>query len=1340
VVTHHNDNQRTGANLQEATLTAANVNSTQFGLSFTRPVDSFIYSQPLYVPNVAVPGQGTHNVVFVATMNNSVYAFDADDPAQSAPLWQTSLGQPVTIASTPFSSFVQEIGAPTIGELSTPVIDLTSNTLYCCCSTQDTTAGPYHTMLYALDITTGQSKPGSPVEITGAVSPISNRSAGAQNGVLPYDPSNHMNRPALLLDHGVLYVSCGSHGDLGTWHGWVFAYDPVSLTQKGIWCTTQFFAQGSIWQAGSGPAADASGNIYLMDANGSADAYNYSNAFIKLTLGPLGLKLADWFMPYNEVILSSYDMDLGSSGPLVLPGTNYLVGGGKECRIYLIDSTNMGKAKFDSHGQVAGTADPQILQSFFATPNGWTPGGNGPTHHIHGSPVTFTGPAGQQLIYVWPENEYLKSFQFQNGQFITTPYATGPFPDATGMPGGMLSISANGAQNGILWVNRPLSDANMSVAQGCLEAFDAVTLQLLYDSQQNAARDNPGLFGKFTPPTVVNGKVYLATFSNQLDVYALLPPAPPVLTATPISGSEIDLSWTGSNFTGTYIERSTDGVNFTQIAEVDAPATTYADTSVTATSALYYYRVRCFNNIGLSAYSNVAHTSDDPGTPSAPETLTAQGVSQTEIDLAWMNGDSNEDGVIILRSTDGVSFTQIATTVEDVSSYQDTTCAPGTTYYYMVQAYNFSGTSAYSNTASATTIPVAPVIAATVISNTEIDLSWSAVQGATGYNVLRSTFPYTTFTQVGQASSPATTYQDLGLKQGATYEYEMVATNSAGASPVSNIVKASTQSQPSKPPTNLAATAVSSTEIDLTWTIADPGATDTILAISTDQQKWSTLTQVPVPGASYAATKLTPGTTYYFHATSHNKYGASNPSSNVSATTLLATPTLNASAASASEIDLSWTAPGATTVTVQRSTDNQNFTQIAQVTTPQSTYADTSCSPSSTYYYRVQSSSATSTSPYSSVATATTPQSPPMAPTGLTASASSQTEIDLSWSDSDPSVAGYTVQRSTDGVNFTQIGQAGAGQTTYADTTCVPGTGYFYRVAAYNSGGSSAYSNIASAATPLYPPQAPSLSATAVSIHEIDLSISAQFATTIQIQRSTDGVNFRTLLALPGSATGYKDANCVSNTTYYYRAQAANKAGKSAYSTVAQAATPPAAPGAPMNLRLKVISANEIDLSWKAATGVVTGYTIQRSTDSSSFSTIATVSGTTKTYQDTSCAPNTHYYYQVQAYNSGGVSSYSNVPSALTPSLPPAAPALSATAVSRKEIDLSWTVSNAAQILIERSSDNVKFSQIATVSASASGYQDTARTPGKTYYYRARAVNSGGKSGYSNVAQATTPQ
>jgi hypothetical protein len=503
VLTQRNSNDRTSLNSQERLLTTTNVNVNQFGKLFTLPVDAQVYAQPLIVSGVNIPGKGIHNVVYIATENDSAYAFDAE--TGGAPFWKQSLGAPANCVYGCTSGNLY----PLTGITATPVIDPATNTLYVAALDAPTPLGQKH-MLHALDLATGAEKFGGPVRITATVP-----GTGEGGTSLTYSEIHQRLRPALGLVNGQVIVGTGSYDDWGPYHGWVFAYDAATLHLNHVWVSTPNGNGASPWESGNGFVADQAGNIYLITGNGDFDGKkNFGQSVVKLSLNG-GLALTDYFTPFNYATMNASDIDLGSSGPLHIPGTNYLVGGGKQGKLYLLDMNDLGKYN-------SGT--DLVLQEFQAV------FGNG-TGHIHGTPAFWTGPTGS-FIYLWGENDRMRAFSFANGLFDTTPtsmsVATSPaITPPNGMPGGFISVSSNGTQagTGIVWATTPYQgDAESQTVPGILRAFDASDLNReLWNSNLNQPRDGLGNFAKFVPPTIANGKVYTATFSNQVSVYGVLP-------------------------------------------------------------------------------------------------------------------------------------------------------------------------------------------------------------------------------------------------------------------------------------------------------------------------------------------------------------------------------------------------------------------------------------------------------------------------------------------------------------------------------------------------------------------------------------------------------------------------------------------------------------------------------------------------------------------------------------------------------------------------------------------------------------------------------------------------
>ncbi len=569
VTTHHNDNGRTGANLQETILTTANVNPQKFGKLFDRQVDGQIYAQILYVNQVSIPNNGVHNVVYVATMHNSVYAYDADDRNATAPLWKREvMHPPVSLpdgrigASDNYHDIAMEVGI-----LSTPVISLEHNALYCVAATRSGPPAPdaaksqpdtpdsiknYAHFLHALDLATGEDLV-NPVQLAASYPGhgyVANRRGDIiENGQVTFISNRQIQRSALLLANDTIYIAFAGYEDTDPYHGWILGYSAQTLQQVAVYNTTANGGQGGIWQGGQGPAADSDGNIYVLTGNGSPtqqtptpDGTMLGDCAVKLNPG---LRVLDWFLPYNFPDLYSSDNDLGSSGPMLIPGTNLVIGGGKEGKFFLFDKNKMGRFVSTTNNNA------QILQWFYIIlPEDL----NDPytmafrkTHHIHGGPIFWTGPMGAWL-YIWAEDDVLKAFQFKNNRFFTTSIPAKPAPpnkgksfpggflgvtaskaanvpigDEIAMPGGAISISANGgkAGTGIVWASHPHGldpnagiDANQHVVKGIMRAYNAENLtKELWNSEMNP-HDSIGNFAKFNPPTVANGKVYLASFGS----------------------------------------------------------------------------------------------------------------------------------------------------------------------------------------------------------------------------------------------------------------------------------------------------------------------------------------------------------------------------------------------------------------------------------------------------------------------------------------------------------------------------------------------------------------------------------------------------------------------------------------------------------------------------------------------------------------------------------------------------------------------------------------------------------------------------------------------------------
>ena len=495
--THSNDNARTGLNADETVLSPANVSAATFGKLYPYPIDGIPHASPLYVANLDMGGLGVHNVVYVATEHDSVYAFDADG-LSTTPLWQVSFIDPAAGVTTVPSNDTGECCdiTPEIGITGTPVIDPATGTLYVVAKTKEVSGSTttYVQRLHALDLKTGAEKLGGPVVIQATVP---GTGLGSQAGQLPFDPLHENQRPALLLDNGVLYMAFASHGDIEPYHGWVLGYDATTLQQVMKFCVTPNNEGGGIWQGGGGLAADATGNLFFVTGDGTFDANtggsDYGDSFIKLS--PSGAVL-DYFTPYDQATLDVGNLDLGSGGVLLLPDQpstppRLVTSGGKNRMLYVVNRDNMGHYNSVDNSQILQTFS--LPAPFFSTP------------------AYFDGH-----VYLGLIGQAAWSYQVANSLFSSAP--TSQSPETYGYPGAALAVSANGLSNGILWAVQ----RNGASAPGVLFAYDATDLaNELYNSTQAGTRDALDPAAKFSIPVIANGKVFV-TSAGQLTVFGLL--------------------------------------------------------------------------------------------------------------------------------------------------------------------------------------------------------------------------------------------------------------------------------------------------------------------------------------------------------------------------------------------------------------------------------------------------------------------------------------------------------------------------------------------------------------------------------------------------------------------------------------------------------------------------------------------------------------------------------------------------------------------------------------------------------------------------------------------------
>jgi hypothetical protein len=485
VLTQHNDDWRTGMQRCETALSVDTVNARRFGKKGTFKMAGQAMAQPLYVHGLDFGGGKVHNALIVVTMHNDVYAFDADHPS-AAPLYHTTMGLPV-------AEFVDD--AREIGILSTPVIDRTTNTLYVVGAS--TANGKRVYVLHGLDVRTGVGKI-KPVTVEGSVS---GNGAGASGGSLHFDPNVQLQRPGLLLQNGQVSVGFASKADEGNYHGWIFSYDKRTLKRTGIYCASPNSRGNGIWQAGGGLAADESGNLFVATGNGfgsdPAIRSERTESIVRLKQTATQLTLADWFTPSNWKELDKVDLDLGSTSVLLPPGTDQAIAGGKDGYLYNVRRSAMGHL-------VQG--DTQLTDKV-------KPGAGG----IFSSPVYWKGPKGGR-VFVWPGKDALKAYAFDGKHLSKQPVSQGAARTAN-WQGAPISVSGeNGKAGAIVWAYVRADDGH-----GIVRAYSAEDLSReLWNSDQNPGRDRSKGFVRFVTPTIADGKVFVPTTDNTVEMYGLL--------------------------------------------------------------------------------------------------------------------------------------------------------------------------------------------------------------------------------------------------------------------------------------------------------------------------------------------------------------------------------------------------------------------------------------------------------------------------------------------------------------------------------------------------------------------------------------------------------------------------------------------------------------------------------------------------------------------------------------------------------------------------------------------------------------------------------------------------
>ncbi len=1097
VLVSHYDAGRTSQNLNEATLTAQSVSVATFGKVYTFPVDGQVYAQPLYKSNLTLTGKGTFNVVFVATEHSSVYAFDAD---AATPIWHTSFINPATGLTTRATNSSLEDINPEVSITSTPVIDPTSNTLYVVAQTVQSGSPAYY-WLHALDITTGLDKV-TPVQVQASV--------GSGATPLNINAATSQQRPGLFLVNGVVYVGAGSNGDNFPWVGWLVGYNATTLARVSVFCTSADGSWGGgVWSSGQAPPVDPNGNIYVSTGNGTFNAGpDWADSWVKLS-PTAGLTVADYFTPFNQAALGAADDDVAAAGLTLLPPgvgsathPNLLVGTGKDGEIYLVDRDNMGK-----YNGSYSTPNSYIVQ--------WIKNGIGtsPINPLQ-NPLpyagnSYTAPAyWQNRVYLCGVNDACKLYTLTNGQLSSTP--TSQAPTTFAYPGAqpVVSAASTSATSALMWA----VEFNSTLGAGVLHAYDATNLATeLYNSTQAANnRDTAGAPVKFAVPTVSGGKVFMGGAAG-IDVYALLASTPQRLTSPTFSPAPSSYagaqSVTITAAAGATIYYTLDGSQPTLASAVYTGPLNVAATTTINAIAVQSGKLTSTPAVGVYTISSLAQISYVQGnyaTPQSPQTSVAVKftAAQHQGDLnvvvaAW--GDSSATLKSVTDSSGNVYAAAIGPTVLSGVASQSIYYAP-----------NIASAAANANTVTvafngSATYPDIRILEYSDIAGTS---PLDVVSGATGSAGTASSGAVTT-TNANDLLVGADVTLEYTLGAGAGFTSRMItvpdgdiaedrvvtsigsyaatATVSPAGPTIMQMVafKGAGGTAPVTPtaPSALAATAASATAINLTWTAATEtgGSIAQYLIERCQGSGCSSFVQVgTATSTSYADSALTGSTSYSYRVRAKDALGQTGPYSNTAtAVTVAPTPgaptNLAATASGSSLINLSWGKASEVGGTVSQyliercqGAGCSSFVQIS--TTSSLTYADSGVTGSSTYSYRVRAKDTLGdTGPYSNVATASTAASTITAPTNLTATSASSSQINLTWgaaTETGGTISQYRIERCQGSGCSTFAQVATSTSTSYNDAALTAATTYTYRVRASDaSGNTGPYSNVASATT-----------------------------------------------------------------------------------------------------------------------------------------------------------------------------------------------------------------------------------------------------------------------------------
>lgn len=940
----------------------------------------------------------------------------------------------------------------------------------------------------------------------------------------------------------------------------------------------------------------------------------------------------------------------------------------------------------------------------------------------------------------------------------STVSATTPL-DTAAAPTGLVATALGSNQISLVWNDNATNEQNYHIEQST-NGIDFTPAATVAMNASSFVVSGLAANVTYTFRVRASNNAGFSGYSNTAFAQTIAVGTPSNLTATPGGNGTIVLTWNdnSSNEQGFQVEKSIDGgANFTVVtANTGQNATSYIISTGLNPGIQYHFRVRAFLSATNSAYSNVASATTTSVLPAAPSGLTASALIPTSIRLSWFDNSDIESGYKLERSTDGISYSLITPAPSaGYTSWDVSSLSPNTLYYFRLRTTSTAGDSAYSNVATATTPSAsAPYSVSTqVVSSSRIDVSWGHDRvNVQGFRIEKST-DGVTYQSTGTAGALASNFQMTGLSAGTVYFIRVIAYSATADSMPSNVVKTRSNTIPSAP-SNLTAVAGSNTQVNLSWTDNSDNEAGFKIEQSNDGSTWTQLGITTITTYNVNS-NLQPNTSYYFRVRAFTWWwdptiGDNSAYSNTATVTTTAripdAPSqLTVTAVTNNSVSFSWTdiSDNEDGFRFYRSTDGVNFTEAGTAGVNSQSFTISSLIPGTTYQFKTRAFNGVDYSPYSNTITVTT-HSIPQAPSGLTVTPLSNTELQLNWADNSNNETQFNIYRGTSPGSLTLYTTTSNNVATYKIQSLTANTLYYFKVLAQNSVGLSGDSNVASATTLNVTPPT-NLVATVQNnsnpnVVQLTWADNTSNETGYQILRSTDGVNF-----VPSSAPSANWTSATEtvsfNTTYYYRIFARTPSGDTAQSNTAIVTMPPLA--GPVSVGVTPISSSRIDLSW-SDTANEQGYRIEQSSDGVTYSEIATSIVNATSYSVTGLNPLTRYYFRIRAYNPNGNSLYSNPNNTRTYGVPATPSSLSATASSNSQITLTWTdnSSTEAGYKVERSTNGVDFTQITTQYPFYNYWNDTSLTPGTTYYYRIRAYTgdstNGDNSAYSSIVSATT--